>query len=256
MKTIILPAFLICISVSSYSQKDLLCGFKNGLQEGTCKTFYDNGQVKESVEWEKGKPHGDAHYYHKNGRQEATGKFYKGFKTGKWLHYYDNGTLSAEESFKVVDNTESKEGLFTYYYPNGKKKYFVNFKKNLREGEAHNYFENGYINQKFSYTNGVMTGEAEIFHETTGKLEGKGTLKAGEKDGKWTYYYDDGITVEEIGHYVNGVQEGEWKSYHKNGKQKAQSTFIKGKREGKRLLFDEKGNLEKTEMYKNGELIK
>ncbi len=31
------------------------CGYKDGLQEGSCKEFYENGQVKNTIEWKKGK---------------------------------------------------------------------------------------------------------------------------------------------------------------------------------------------------------
>lgn len=43
------------------------CGYKDGLQEGSCKEFYENGQVKNTIEWKKGKKEGDAVFYHDNG---------------------------------------------------------------------------------------------------------------------------------------------------------------------------------------------
>jgi antitoxin component YwqK of YwqJK toxin-antitoxin module len=46
------------------------CGFKDGLQEGACKEFYDNGQVKNS-EWKKGKWDGDAVFYYDNGKVQS-----------------------------------------------------------------------------------------------------------------------------------------------------------------------------------------
>ncbi len=41
--------FLLFFSASAmiYAQKP--CGFKDGLQEGSCKEFFDNGQVKISL---------------------------------------------------------------------------------------------------------------------------------------------------------------------------------------------------------------
>ncbi len=44
---------LLFISVSSLVWAQKPCGYKDGLQEGSCKEFFDNGQVKNIVEWKK-----------------------------------------------------------------------------------------------------------------------------------------------------------------------------------------------------------
>lgn len=50
-----MKSFLLFFSISSLILAQKPCGYKDGLQEGTCKQFYDNGQLKYVVEWKKRK---------------------------------------------------------------------------------------------------------------------------------------------------------------------------------------------------------
>ncbi len=64
--------YLIILSLlvgeAAFAQKEKPCGIKDGLKEGTCKTFFDGGTLASVETWEKGKKEGIATYYHKNGK--------------------------------------------------------------------------------------------------------------------------------------------------------------------------------------------
>ena len=76
-------------------------------------------------------------------------------------------------------------------------------------------------------------------------------------------YYENGNKEEEV-FVINELFDGEAFKYYPSGKLRNKSFFKDGKREGESLTFindklekedlyyDEKGNLTKTEIYKNG----
>lgn len=71
--------FLLFFSTAVLITAQKPCGYKDGLQEGACKEFYDNGQVKNTVEWKKGKLDGDAVFYYDNGKVQSKGEYKKGY---------------------------------------------------------------------------------------------------------------------------------------------------------------------------------
>jgi antitoxin component YwqK of YwqJK toxin-antitoxin module len=256
MKNFLVYGLLFLFTTNAYAQRELLCGFKNGLQEGICKQFYDNGQVSESVEWEKGKMNGDAFFYYKNGSLQAKGKFKKNFKIDTWEYFFESGKIKTIENFKVIENTQVKEGLFTYFYENGNKNEVSAFKDNKREGTYTFYYENGNLKQKGNCVNDLFTGLTENYEEKKGMLESKGNLDLkGLRTGEWTFYYDDGKTIFQSGNYTAGDFNGKWTAFYANGNKQAESTYVNGKREGKRNLYNEKGELTKTEVYAGGALV-
>ena len=52
--------------------------------------------------------------------------------------------------------------------------------------------------------------------------------------------------------FINGKAEGELIEYYENGVIKEKAYFINDKQEKEHFFYDEKGNLIKTEIYKNG----
>ncbi|MHB9298334.1 toxin-antitoxin system YwqK family antitoxin, partial [Fusobacterium polymorphum] len=52
--------------------------------------------------------------------------------------------------------------------------------------------------------------------------------------------------------FINGKAEGELVEYYENGVVKEKAYFINDKQEKEHFFYDEKGNLIKTDIYKNG----
>ncbi len=75
-----------------------------------------------------------------------------------------------------------------------------------------------------------------------------GFFKDGEKDGKWTYYYEDGVLWSK-GYFKMGKIDGKNESYHRNGKLNIRGSFDEGVRVGKWYYYKEDGNLEKEVNY-------
>ena len=112
-----------------------------------------------------------------------------------------------------------------------------------------------------------------------GGLQSEGNYKNGQKEGKWTEYYEGGKPSEQ-GSYIknvksgmwdfwdkygvkikeqemiNGKPDGKWIEYHQNGQKSGEGTFINRVKEGKWTYWDVKGNIVYQVEYKGGAVMK
>jgi len=80
---------------------------------------------------------------------------------------------------------------------------------------------------------------------------GRGFLKAGKKEGLWTYFYDTGEIKQEI-EYEEGVEEGSFKLFHKNGIVAIECTYLKGEVVGLYIEYYENGSPKQVTEYIDG----
>ena len=76
----------------------------------------------------------------------------------------------------------------------------------------------------------------------SGKVEGEavGTFKDGLPDGIWREYSKDGILLSET-NYENGILNGKFFNYFREGQLKEKGFLLKGKLEGELLEFYKTG---------------
>ncbi|MDR6526697.1 MULTISPECIES: toxin-antitoxin system YwqK family antitoxin [Chryseobacterium] len=189
-------------SVAVLAQKP--CGYKDGLQEGSCKEFYENGQVKNVVEWKKGKMEGDAVFYYDNGKIQTKGQYKKGFKVKEWSYYGKDGILTSQEVFTNGDkNIYDNSFTGTFYYPSGKVEEISHYKFAKLHGETRVFHEDGKsIKQIGYYDNGLATGKWKTFYPS-GKLERETELANDKRNGNRIYYREDG-SIEKTEVYKDG----------------------------------------------------
>lgn len=259
MKTKLFFIILLIKTLAIYSQTDNPCGYKDGLQIGTCKDFYETGQLRCVANWKDGKLDGDYTFYHPNGKLQSKGSYIKNVQSGKWFFYSEDGFPLSEEIYLYDKGLRLRNGLFRFYNKQGILVEETPYTKDAINGLAKLYFDNGFLKQETTYKNGEVVGLTKLFKEKIRDvLDGIGKMqKSGIITGEWKYFHDDGKTLETIGNYnEKGEQIGKWQSFYLNGKLKAESFFVNGKREGERKRYKEDGSLEKMELYKNGALVK
>lgn len=66
------------------------------------------------------------------------------------------------------------------------------------------------------YNNDRPDGPATIWH-SNGNVQGKGEFRNGQKEGKWTEWYEDGKTKKEEGEFRGGKKRGKWTEWHMSG---------------------------------------
>lgn len=112
-------------------------------KEGTCKWYYDNGQISEITVWHNDLPIGKVLMYHSNGQKSTEAISINGIKEGKATLWHENGQI--------------KEIL---YYSN-----------DMITGEYISYHSNGQINEKGTFDNSEKVGDWEIYDENGVRIE-------------------------------------------------------------------------------------
>ncbi|PKL35758.1 MAG: hypothetical protein CVV44_19720 [Spirochaetae bacterium HGW-Spirochaetae-1] len=99
----------------------------------------------------------------------------------------------------------------------------------------------------------IMNGTAEL-HWSDGSLKATGTIKNGQRHGKWTYFHEgtEGKKIMYEGTFIYGKKNGIWISYFKNGNKQIRETYVNDTLHGSRLTFYESGMVHKEVWYRNG----
>ena len=190
---------------------------KNGILDGENREYYEEGDIK-SI------------FYFKNNVVDGTS-----------ISYYQNGNIQEKNTYK--NGEENGEGILYYENGNIKEKYFM--KNDKLDGEATAYFEDGKIRNKSIFKDGVKL-EEEVYKDNEII---KNTFRNSE-----IIQQDIYSKIKKLVLRKNLLNDGkiEYISYYENGVIKEKAYFINGKQEKEHFFYDEKGNLIKTEIYKNG----
>ena len=190
---------------------------KNGILDGENREYYEEGDIK-SI------------FYFKNNVVDGTS-----------ISYYQNGNIQEKNTYK--NGEENGEGILYYENGNIKEKYFM--KNDKLDGEATAYFEDGKIRNKSIFKDGVKL-EEEVYKDNEII---KNTFRNSEIIRQDTYSKNKKLVLRK-----NLLNDGriEYISYYENGNIEQKAYFVNGKQEKKHLFYDKKGNLIKTEIYKNG----
>lgn len=181
--------------------------------------------------------------------------------------YYPDGKLRYEGYFEG----EVPVGKMTRYYPNGQVQAEMMHKG--RETEAVLYSKDGTYCSSGHYLDRKKEGEWR--YEKEKQLLATETYKDNVLDGVSRKYFSCGGTAEEK-HWKNGLPDGDWKMFYRNGKIRLEACFAGGKLEGELRAYsaagqrmaegkyrnnlkegvwhyyDEDGNLRKERIYKAG----
>jgi antitoxin component YwqK of YwqJK toxin-antitoxin module len=113
---------------------------------GKAANFHHNGKLKESMTYKSGKLHGSFLEFNFLGDTICKGSYVDGIKNGVWTYWYDNGKLKARHSFNI-------NGNFPFH------------------AQKEEWSENGRLILKFSFDeqgNGLLrewTESGVLFHE-------------------------------------------------------------------------------------------
>lgn len=92
--------------------------FLNGNKHGLCIWYYDDGIKMSEYTYVNGNIEGEVKNYYKNSKLKSTVTFVNNEMDGVYKEYYnEEETLKVEGVYKVG----KKEGVWTYYTPNGEK---------------------------------------------------------------------------------------------------------------------------------------
>ena len=109
----------------------------------------------------------------------------------------------AKKPVKVNQRNEKgqKDGLFVSKTPDGKFRTQINYKNDVKHGEALDYYDSGKLRARINYNNGV-------------------------KEGKAIWYFDEDDKIFRINNYKNDLKSGLQQKFYKNGNKLSELEFL------------------------------
>lgn len=247
---------------------------KDGKPTGHWKNYYPNGTLRSEGKRAGTKLDSLWRFYDKNGVLEAEIWYEDGKKDSLTKKYSKEGFLEKTIPYESGE----KEGIAYHYYPNGSKKMRIPYQEGKKEGTAFRYNKEGRVVTLLNYREGHLrnkkainrkndsaqrTGPWKAFYPN-GQVEWEGFYQNGKKHGIFKYYNKEG-KVQDVRKYDNGKRLEDSKdllvletrkAFYEDGTLKRKGTYKPdGSKHGIHRSFNEKGELEKAKVFKDGNLI-
>lgn len=226
-------------------------GYKlNNLFHSKWQYFYENGKIKEEVNFNNGIRHGLCNFYNDSGILIKTLNYVNGSIEGDFIEYFDDGNVI---KFKGTYLNNKLDGNFKEFDSKGKIKREGLYSSGLKFGNWVEYLEDddfvkiinykgGFISKINYYKNKKQTLFREEFFSITEKIDGK-------------INKNDLIDCDEVDVYLINVLTKRI-LYYDNGEVFQIVKFKNGKADGLSEIFDINGNVLKSEIYKDGSLVR
>ena len=195
----------------------------NGMRQGLWQGKHDNGTRSYIGNFENNKPVGEFVYFDPFGTMSKR-IIHKGDSTFATFYHVDGTIMGKGQYYK-----KQKAGVWRYYDEDSDISLLEPYVDNKVHGVCTTYYKTGEITRIQAFEKGIKNGMCEDYFKS-GKLKFKGTFVDGNLDGYVVHYYPDGREWHR-GKYRASVKDGKW------------------------LYFDEKGNLETTEIYEFGKRV-
>jgi antitoxin component YwqK of YwqJK toxin-antitoxin module len=142
----------------------------------------------------------------------------------------------------------AKQGIYTAFYPPGKKYEEANYINDTLHGERKLYFESGELEVVENYDMGNFISPYKRFFEN-GKVQQEGSYENNIASGEWKKYYQNG-QLEEMVMLKDNEENGPFQEYYENGNLKTEGTYkgfdedlSRPREHGLLKLYNEEGTL-------------
>lgn len=204
---VFLLIFFGSLITSIYAQDSINLLDTNGKFHGKYRKLYDNGNLRYEGQFDHGKEIGIFKFYAITGEKNpiVIKEFSPKTDSVNVKFYALSGKLESEG--KMLN--KSREGLWKYYFPDGKTLMSTeNYKKDLLDGETRIFYKNGKLTEVSQYKNGKLDGNRKRFDED-GKIVEDLNFANGTMHGP-AIIYDENGELYAKGQYENGLKTGEW----------------------------------------------
>ena len=145
----------------------------NNSKNGQWKFYYPNGKVEQIGNYRNGRENGQWNWYYPNGTLHREENYFNGKRDGPYVEYNENGKIIAQGQFldgekdgqweiEVGDQKETgkyvlglREGIWRYYYKNGKLRFEGNYTRGMANGKHKYYYQDGGIKEEQFYVMGI-----------------------------------------------------------------------------------------------------
>lgn len=234
--------------------------FENGRENGYVKYFDRDSLVTILMEYRRGvaisrefinrydhenNPHGPWKTFYSSGIIKEEYTYKHGVLDGYYKKYDREGNLESIVKYEMGNLIVDSDEIFEYeirrnYYPNMQVKIVGTYRDGVADGVRKEYNPDGSL------------AIAYIFE--MGSLLGSGILdEQGLKQGSWKEFYREGGLKAE-GSYKDGVKIGAWTFYFPNGRVEQTGSYTdRGREQGKWTWYYFDGTLRREENFTNGQ---
>jgi len=214
----------------------LTATYRNGVLEGIAREFDDSGRIVQGVIFQEGRVVAQ-------GIVDETGRF-----QDNWKEFYPDGTLRAEGRYR----NGRRVGRWVFYFPDGTLEQEGRFNNNgQHHGEWTWYHPNGQIHIVQNYQAGEQDGMFREFADDGETIVSEGEYVDGERHGNWVI--NTGIE-RSAGRYRSGERHGRWRIYSVNsGRPVFEGSFVDGVPNGRHVYFQENGKILEERHYSMGQ---
>ena len=183
---------------------------------GASITFYTDGKVEKTAQFDRGLLNGEVHAYYPSGKLQVASIYKQGLQHGKLISYYEDGKKAEEVTFE----NGKVQGDLVHYYPNEQRAFLIPHLDGVRNGTALEWHQNGTLKASRRYENGVLSS-----------------------DGRNPAFvaYDENRNMIAVQDFQNGQPIGSIIKYHSNGKESYKVRLRDGKPHGTEQYFAEDG---------------
>lgn len=148
-----------------------------------------------------------------------------------------------------------KEGLVTFFWPDGATRSRGHYHENRREGWWRGYHNDGSLRSLTHYSHGLKVGP-RIYWDSLGRPMRAEVFVLGVPNGPFYRYFPDG-RLEQHSNYVDGLREGphdQWYDY--NGGTRVNGYYHSGQEMGLWTEYDTTGRMIWQAYLKDGEVTR
>ena len=184
----------------------------------------------------------------------------KKFRNENYVFYQEDGKPGKWLEIKPNSQKELPKSHSTFFFPNGKKylelvvldsfpnRIYTFYNDQEKSNRIKTYKSDSIF--KEVYKNGYFQG----YYSNVGNLHSEGLIEKNKKQGKWNYYYEDGLSIKQIAEYKNGEFHGEHKDFWENGNLKSNTNWENGIEYGNGIIYHENGKIDEKHFIKDGKI--
>ena len=207
---------------------------------------YSNGQLIEKISYKKGLKDGKFTGYYPSGKVEYVKRYEEDKPMGVWKFVKEDGTTKKIERYEMGKKNEE----WITYEENGDVYYQYWDQDSLVSEYADLHYPNGQLIEKISYKEGQKNGKFTGYYES-GQTNYIRTYKDDKLEGKYADYTESGqILLKQS--YANDLLDGASKEWYLNGEVKVKTSYTEGKLNGGFMSYDSLGRKETKGEYDMG----
>lgn len=225
----------------------------NNQQQGIWKYWGNDGnKLKKIAHYKNGLLNNTMIQYNENGHKWKVWSYTKGILQGPYTEYFGSSKPRIFISGTYADN--ERTGVWTYRYASAKVWQRVTYKNNKIQGKYLQYYKSGRVWKITEYVDDKKHGKFVIYTDQNQKRRLlTGQYRNNLQQGKWSYWYPDGKTINKIVIYQNGALNGISTQYYPSGRRWVKSHYKQDELNGSYFKFynNPRGSIQMRGKYQN-----